>query len=155
MIHDLITDKVSNRLIVVGLIFGLILQVSRYEAWGILYFLIGALIPILLLFFLFLGNVLGSGDIKLFSVISGSLGVTLGVQCIWYSFVAGAILAIFLFIFRKNFFLRLHHFIQYLKQCYMFKSLTRYCDRERGDMSTFHFTVAIFVGFLCLGLLKL
>lgn len=152
MLYDLRTYKVSNKLILVGLIFGLVLQVSRYQAWGVLYFLAGALVPILLLFLLFLGNVLGAGDIKLFSVIGGSLGVVLGVRCIWYSFVAGAILAVFLLIIRRNFLQRFRYFIRYLKRCLINKTLETYCDKKERGASTFHFTIAIFAGFLCLGM---
>lgn len=152
MLYDLLTYKVSNKLILAGLIFGLLFQVSKYQAWGVLYFLAGALVPILLLFLLFLGNVLGAGDIKLFSVIGGALGVVLGVRCIWYSFVAGAILAVLLFIFRRNFLKRFRYFFHYLKCCFMNKTIQPYCDKSQRGESTFHFTIAIFAGFLSLGI---
>mgnify|MGYP003505151907 CR=1 FL=1 len=154
MLFDLATYRVSNKLILLGLLFGLVLQISRYQIWGILYFSIGVFTPILILFVLFLGNVLGSGDIKLFSVISGSLGVSIGIQCIWYSFIAGAILAIILLVFRNNFLLRFQHFFQYLKTCFISKSMDVYCEKGRRDKSTFHFTTAIFVGFLCLAIVQ-
>ena len=131
------------------------IQVFRYQGWGILYFLVGAITPILILFLLFLGNVLGAGDIKLFSVIGASLGATEGIQCIWYSFVAGAILAIFLLFFRSNFLSRIQYFIQYIKTCFIGKSIRTYCAQEGRDKSTFHFTTAIFAGFLSLGIKQL
>ncbi len=152
MIFDLLTYRVSNKYIALGLLLALLFQIGRYQAWGILYFLIGVIMPILLLFLLFLGNVLGSGDIKLFSVISGGLGVSYGIHCIWYSFLAGSLLVIFLFILRSNFLMRFQHFTQYVKTCFFSKSVKVYCDKESRDKSTFHFTTAIFVGFVCLAL---
>ncbi len=152
MVNDLISYRVSNKLIVLGLIFAIMLQVSKYQAWGILYFLLGAMVPVLILFLLFLGNVLGAGDIKLFAVVGGSLGITIGIHCIWYSFVAGAILAIFLLIIRGNFLLRFQHFTHFISTCFICRSISVYCDKETRDQSKFHFTTAIFAGFLCLAI---
>ena len=61
--------KISNRLIVCGLIWGLVLKIWGNGYVGILYFILNITIPVVLLFLLFQMHALGAGDIKLFSLV--------------------------------------------------------------------------------------
>ena len=65
--------KISNRLIVCGLIWGLVLKIWGNGYVGILYFILNITIPVVLLFLLFQMHALGAGDIKLFSLVGGFL----------------------------------------------------------------------------------
>ncbi len=85
-VKDMKTGRISNNfnlcLGLTGLVCGLVFGGLK----GLLISLLGAIIPVVLLFILFLKGVLGAGDIKLFS----ALGTFAGVEIIWllmYSFV--------------------------------------------------------------------
>ena len=65
--------KISNRLIVCGLIWGLVLKIWGNGYVGILYFILNITIPVVLLFLLFQMHALGAGDIKLFSLVGSFL----------------------------------------------------------------------------------
>lgn len=60
--------RISNRLIVSGLFWGLAFRVMTEGAAGIIHFLVNISIPVILLFLFFQLRALGAGDIKLFSV---------------------------------------------------------------------------------------
>ena len=71
---DLRSGRISNQLIVTGLLAGFLCQVVQYKAAGIVLFLGGSLLPLLLFGMLFYFRMLGAGDIKLFCVVGGFLG---------------------------------------------------------------------------------
>lgn len=70
---DFRETKISNRLIVSGLIWGFALRIMGEGSAGIVHFLVNISIPVILLFLLFQMRALGAGDIKLFSVAGGFL----------------------------------------------------------------------------------
>lgn len=85
-VKDMRTGKITNGFNLcfglVGMACGLVLGGLK----GLLVSLLGAIIPVVLLFVLFSKGVLGAGDIKLFS----ALGAFAGVEIIWlliYSFL--------------------------------------------------------------------
>ena len=69
VVTDVQCMKISNRLIVCGLIWGLVLKIWGNGYVGILYFILNITIPVVLLFLLFQMHALGAGDIKLFSLV--------------------------------------------------------------------------------------
>ncbi len=91
---DLKTWRISNRLILLGLMMGLSFRIVSDGWFGIVIFLGHIILPVILLFILYHIRGLGAGDIKLFSMISGFLGWTdLGLIVI-YSFFIGAALGL-------------------------------------------------------------
>ena len=72
MIMDIRWEKVSNRWILFGWLAAAAWQTCGKGPEGVLFFLAGALFPIGLLFPLFAAKMLGTGDIKLFSVLDGA-----------------------------------------------------------------------------------
>lgn len=58
---DLRSGRISNQLIVTGLLAGFLCQVVQYKAAGIVLFLGGSLLPLLLLGMLFIFGCLGQG----------------------------------------------------------------------------------------------
>ncbi len=96
-VQDLKSGKISNRLIVTGLMIGVAIQVTEYRVWGVYYFLRNISVPVILLYLLFQMHVLGAGDIKLFSMIGSILTTGELLQCMAYSFLtAGAAAVLFL-----------------------------------------------------------
>ncbi len=68
--------KIPNQLIVVGYLIGIIMNLIEYQALGIVYFIIRAGWPILILTLLRIcGKTIGMGDVKIISVMSTMLCV--------------------------------------------------------------------------------
>ena len=86
--QDIRAGKVSNRLIVTGLMAGAVFQVTEYGVIGAYYFLRNISFPVILLYLLFQMRVLGAGDIKLFSMIGGMLTIGELRRCMAYGFIA-------------------------------------------------------------------
>lgn len=93
--------KISNRLIVSGLIWGLAFRLLGEGSAGAVHFLMNISIPVILLFLLFSLRVLGAGDIKLFSVAGGFLTLTQLGYLIVAAFVVGAVMGTAKIIYKK------------------------------------------------------
>ena len=89
---DLKSYKISNLLIIFGLILGLIINYCEQGRTSVSLWFFGMLLPILLLFPLFLMKALGAGDIKLFSVV----GCFCGAASVYHSIGAAFVIAAFL-----------------------------------------------------------
>lgn len=89
---DFGNEKISNRLIVSGLIWGLAFRLLGEGSAGLVHFLMNISIPVILLFLLFQMRVLGAGDIKLFSVAGAFLTTRQLLYLIPVAFVAAAVI---------------------------------------------------------------
>lgn len=146
---DLLQEKVDNRLICLGLSFGLILNISYSGFVGILLFFSGVFFPLLCLLPLFYFRMIGGGDIKLLSVLGGVLGYPKILNLLLVTFLTGAILSLAFLISCKNLKERLSYFISYFYSCRGNRSWKPY--RRKGPQpENFHFTISIFVGTLLL-----
>lgn len=112
-IRDILVRKVSNRIIIIGLITGFCIQCVRHGTMGIMVWFQGILFPIALLSILFLFHALGAGDIKLFSVVGGFLGPHQVVQVIFLAFIIGAVFSIIYMIHFNIFLYRLQYLANY------------------------------------------
>ncbi|QHQ60251.1 hypothetical protein Ana3638_05205 [Anaerocolumna sedimenticola] len=89
---DLKSYKISNLIITFGLILGFIMNYSEQGWTSLSLCFFGMLLPVLLLFPLFLMKALGAGDIKLFSVV----GCFCGAANVYHSIGAAFVIAAFL-----------------------------------------------------------
>lgn len=93
--HAVYTDMtltiIRNRLIVAGLLFGLIFQIIQEGKIGILVYIVNISIPVVLLYLLFQLHALGAGDIKLFSMIGAFVSTEQLLQIGILSFLIGAV----------------------------------------------------------------
>lgn len=88
--QDLDCRRISNRLILAGIGCGAALRIFTEGSWQIGRLTADLLLPVGLLFILYLFRVLGAGDLKLFSMISIFIGRKAGFCVIRYAFLAGA-----------------------------------------------------------------
>lgn len=96
-VQDIRSGKISNRLIAIGLMMGLLFQIMEHKVCGVYYFLWNVSVPVILLYLLFQMRVLGAGDIKLFSMIGSLLTFQELCRCMFYAFfIAGAGCILFL-----------------------------------------------------------
>ncbi len=65
MVCDLRTFKIPNRLCILGVVSGLFFNLFFYGLNGVKMSLFGIFCPVVMLYILFLINVIGAGDIKL------------------------------------------------------------------------------------------
>ncbi len=154
VIMDFASFKIKNRLILFGLIVGILLRIYDMEWTSILDGIIGMVVPVIILFPFFLFKVLGAGDIKLFSVIGLFYGNTFVLNSMLYSLFIAGFMSIIVLIKSKQFQSRYEYFIWYIK--YFYLKVTReggsrneiipYYDVSRdGYTGVIHYSLAIII----------
>lgn len=101
MVCDLKWWRIPNRLIVVGLICGVLCNITEFGILGgIKQFALGAVTPIAWLVILFLIRGMGAGDIKLLAVIGGLMGRGIA-EIVIYSIFVGGVIGLFGYLVKK------------------------------------------------------
>ena len=121
---DFQTGKISNRLIVSGLIWGLAFRLMGDGMAGVLPFLIHISIPVILFILLFQIRAIGAGDIKLFSVAGGFLSIRQLLYLLLTAFVVAAGIGVF-------------------KLLYQLKTV----GYQMGSRTLIHFSTAILIAY--------
>ena len=149
MIMDLKWEKVSNVAICIGVAVSLFLCLSGMETKSLPEWFIGLFIPLLLLFPLFFCRMLGTGDIKVFMVLGSAMGGKVIIYSIIISFLAGAVIAIPVLLFRCNTKERFVYFFTYLNHVLVTKTFPPYLAPGKHP-ENIHFTVPVFCSVLLL-----
>lgn len=151
MIMDIKWEKVSNRWVVFGWLVAGGWQVGNAGVEGLLIFLMGALLPMGVLFPLFAAKMLGTGDIKLFSVLGGMMGPCSLLTCLWYSFLLAAVISLPVLLFRCDVKERLRYFLDYMARLLSGQKMEPYLKPGRRP-ENIHFTIPVFISvLLCTG----
>ena len=146
-IMDLITSRIQNGLILIGLLLGLCLQYAENGLIGILYAAAGAAVPILCLWVVFCVRALGAGDLKLLAVAGSFIGPIKVLDCILYTMAAGGVIALFLMISRRNLKERFRYLMCYIQKLIRTRRPEPYYEKlNKGNDFTMHFSVAILIG---------
>lgn len=145
---DIRERRVSNRLISLGWLLGLVRNLGEYGWVGGFHFLLQISVPVLMFYLFFLMHALGAGDIKLFSVISSCIGLRELMNVIVYSFLVGAVCSMVLLIRNKNLYSRFMYLSNYVRTALLTKSIAKYDYEADGKQNYIHFSVAICLGFL-------
>ena len=122
---DMTRTRISNRLIVSGLILALIFRIAEEGGSGALVYMMNISIPVIFLYVLFQLHVLGAGDIKLFSMIGAFISTQELVWVVAASFIIGAVLGLLKLVYK-----------------YFFQ---KECD---GKLTKIHFSPAIIIAYL-------
>lgn len=148
--QDIRTNKVSNYLILVGIIVGLGMQFYLNYFWGVLVGIISCVIPMIILYPLFVMGALGAGDLKLFMVIGCFFSLSETVICVFLSFLIAFFLALFKMYKNHIFFQRMEHFLQYMQDVFQSGKFLYYetYDEEENFQHKIHFTIAILMSAL-------
>lgn len=125
VLTDMTRAKISNRLIIAGLLCGLMFRVSGEGAAGLLVYLFHISIPVILLYLFFQMRALGAGDIKLFSVTGAFLTTEQLLTVMVTAFFAGAVQGICRLMYER------------IKK-----------DRKSGQVTKIHFSAAILAAYL-------
>lgn len=128
--QDYRENKIRNWLICAGLCWGVYQQCSTCGAKGILEFAEGILGIFILMYPLFKLGMIGAGDVKLFAVCAGSMGLKSGFYFLGCTFLAAAVLSLIKMIYHRNFFRRFRYFFNYIKCTANTKQFSLY---DKGD----------------------
>lgn len=121
---DFGNEKISNRLIVSGLFWGLAFRLLGEGSAAWVHFLVNISIPVILLFLLFQMRAVGAGDIKLFSVVGGFLTTEQLLYVMFAAFAAGAVVGLIKLLYR-----------------------VRTTGYQIGTITVIHFSTAILIGY--------
>jgi len=124
---DMTTTRISNRLIVSGLMIGFVFRIMTEGITGVFFFVVNILIPVILLNLLFQMRALGAGDIKLFSMLGAYISTKQLLKLMVLAFCVGALMGI-------------------CKILYQFVFL----KYELGKLTQIHFSPAILIAYICL-----
>lgn len=144
---DVTSGRVSNRLIGLGMVTGIYFQIWESGIRGLFLSVIQIILPVIVLFLLFLMRALGAGDIKLFSMIGSIWNLEITFYCIIFSFLAGAVFSLTKLLYQKNLFARLRYFCHYIQLCCLNKSILLYNRHSDGKQNTIYFSISILIGF--------
>lgn len=145
MVMDLRTAKVDNGWILFCMTVGFLAKLRLEGAAGIIYFVAGSIVPLVLLGGLFFFHMLGAGDIKLFCAVGGLLGVRAVLKCILASLILGAGISAAILISEGNFCQRIHYFIRYIDMTVKTGKISPYSKKEISSPECFHFTIPVFL----------
>lgn len=148
VLTDVRTRRIPNGLIGTGLLLAFGFQLFQWGILGIVTFLGGAGLPILLLWGLYYFRMLGAGDLKLFAVLGGFLGSAEVIPCMVTAFLAGGICALGLMLARGNLLSRFEYFWNYVRDYYRNRQWKPYRQKGQED-GEFCFTIPIFLSVLC------
>ncbi|MFT6987178.1 MAG: prepilin peptidase CpaA [Psychromonas sp.] len=116
---DLRYQRIPNRLCVITLTIGFVVQ-SYFAGWaGLLTALLGAGVAFLLLFPAFALKLLGAGDVKLMVAIGAFLDIKLLLWTLIYAVIAGALTSIFLALYKLGWRPFKEIFFHYLRCLYL------------------------------------
>ena len=148
VVMDIRSAKISNRLILGGLLTGFFIQIIEFGLKGICVFLINVSIPVILFYLLFLMRALGAGDIKLFSVIGGIWNLKMLFITMIASFLTAAGISLWKMLYHRNLISRLCVFGTYIRQSFLCGRLLKYPIGSEGKQHIIHFSNAILIGFV-------
>lgn len=131
----------KNEIIFFGWGTGLLIA---YWGIGIMHGVFGAFVPILLLWPLFRHSMLGTGDIKLFSVVGLFYGSRFILQVMMAAFFLAAIMSIIHIAIHGNLKIRLKYLANYMSDYFKTREVKEYYKILRdGQEPAIHFTLAI------------
>lgn len=148
VLDDLRTGKISNGIVVTGILWGAASQLFLRGAVGGILFLGGICLPAVLFAAVFYFRMIGAGDIKLMCVVGGFLGPSDGLSCIVYAILFGAVISLVIMVRRQNINQRLICFFEYFNEYSKDKKWKSYLDSV-GEEAKFCFSVPVLCSVIC------
>ena len=147
-------NKIPNWIIVFGLISGCFISYISGGVGMLLEGLLGMVLPIVVLYPVFVIGGMGAGDLKLFAVVGSYLGIK-GITISFVSaFIVGATISLAKMMCFRNFKERIYYFFSYLADLFL-KGKWHLYETSKGQSSEeslefpkhkIHFALPIFLG---------
>lgn len=135
----------------IGLFTSYIFYTKSYGIIPSISWLCAVILPIILLYILFLFRAMGAADIKLFSIISGYFGFGFFIQSFVLSIIFGSVLSSIKLLKYHNLRERLNYLKEFIIQYFYTKKIIKYYIPERdGRECTIHMTIPIGISCFCL-----
>ena len=144
---DAASGKIGNRMLLSGLLIGILLWIPGICEHGCKDFLIGLLLPVCICWIPFRMHGLGAGDVKLFCVIGCLNGSRIVIYCICISFLLAAGFSFGRLLNQRQFCESMQNCIQYFQMIVRSKEIIPYPERNRPG-HRFHFSMAILLGYI-------
>ncbi|MDD2957344.1 MAG: A24 family peptidase [Lachnospiraceae bacterium] len=148
VLMDVKYTRIPNGLIVTGLLCGLANQIFTFGLAGLILYLSGIMLPVLLLGMFYYFRMIGAGDIKLLSAVGGFLGPCGCFYLIIYTILFGGVISALCILRRKNLVTRLVYFKTYFSTYVMTKKWQPYLNLEEKN-SYFYFSIPVFLSTVC------
>lgn len=143
---DFRSMRISNRLILAGLVYSLIRRFFCDGVYGFVTGIVLIILPVILLYLLFLAGALGAGDIKLFSLIGSFLNLKALMWCIVFAFLFAALFSLAKLIYHGTFLSSMRHVVLYF--CTLFRGKPSSYEAISKEESQIHFSLAILLGLI-------
>ena len=143
---DLRRMRISNRLILIGLLVSLVRRVFCEGVSGCFTWIVLISLPVILLYLLFLAGALGAGDIKLFSLIGGFIQLKELMLCIIVSFLFAAIISLVKMLYLGTFLSSMKYVVRYFYS--ILQGNIESYQPESMKNGRIHFSVAILFGLI-------
>lgn len=108
--------RITNRLVLAVLAWGLCMQLQRGGVSGIIFWLTGGVLVWALTYPLFCLGTLGAGDVKLFASCAGAMGIKKGILFLCCTFLAAAVLSLQKMLYKHSLLQRFRYFFTYVGQ---------------------------------------
>lgn len=148
VLFDLQKGRIPNGIIMTGILWGGAYQLFTKGAMGMLFFLGGLFLPVLLFGAFYYFRMIGAGDIKLMCAIGGFLGPSACFSCIAAAVLFGGVISLVIILRRHNSIQRLICLSEYIDQYSKEKQWSPYLAGV-GEDARFCFSVPVLLGILC------
>lgn len=139
---DIKENKIKNFITIPAALSGLSLNFYEHGINGLVLSSKGLLLPLAVLLVFYIINVMGAGDIKLFAAIGAIMGLPFVAHSMLLSLCIGAIISVWLLIWRRQFTRKIKKVYYYFLLCFLSRRLALYTERGNKD-SKFPFSIAI------------
>lgn len=148
---DLDRGRIPNGLILAGLGMGFIFQAVSDGPAGMVLFLGGIFLPVLVFGPLYYFRMIGAGDIKLMSVVGAFLGPAACFSCMLWSVLTGGVLSFALVLRHHNLFSRMFCLADYVRE-YRQTGVWKPYLEQVDEHAKFCFSIPVLISVLgCIG----
>lgn len=148
VLYDVYSGRIPNGIIATGILWGAAYQVFAGGTAGLILFLGGVILPVLLLGVFYYFRMIGAGDVKLLCVAGGFLGPSGCFSCITAAVLFGGVISLVLIVRRRNLSRRLGCLSDYINEYSKGKRWIPYLADVQED-AKFCFSVPVLLGILC------
>ena len=139
--------KIRNCTTISAALVGGLLNSIQHGLLGFKSSVLGLLIPSIILFVLYVLNMIGAGDVKLIGAVGAILGIEFILKANIYIFIAGGGIALIKMIVEGNMLIRFKYLWNYLKSIFYQRNIEVYCDlKNETKCNLIRFSYAICIG---------
>jgi prepilin peptidase CpaA len=147
VVQDFRDMRISNRLIVVGLVLAVAFGIFLGGMPRVIHILWNISFPVIVLYLLYLLGVIGAGDIKLFSVVGGFTDFKTLTGCMLAAFVVAAVFSVGKMLCNRNLGFSLFKGQLFVKEVLQ-GNISSYRRTRAEERNLMHFSAAILMGLL-------